>query len=111
METLTSSIPAKSYQTLVTVGEIVDMTDQPIQTSNGSAHKTTIITDTGDVVALWQDETAKPSPHMVGKKIGDEVGLILDIKTEPKLDGTVDRKVYAKPIKLERAQASISNAS
>jgi hypothetical protein len=111
METLTSSIPAKSYQTLVTVGEIVDMTDQPIQTSNGSAHKTTIITDTGDVVALWQDESAQPSPHMVGKKVGDEVGLILDIKTEPKLDGTVERKVYAKPIKLERAQASISNAS
>jgi hypothetical protein len=48
---------------------------------------------------------------MVGKNVGDEVGLILDIKTEPKLDGTVERKVYAKPIKLERAQASISNAS
>ena len=111
MDTLTSSIPAKSYQTIVTLGEIVDMTDQPIKTKEGLAHKTTIITDTGDVVALWQDETAQPSPHMVGKKIGDEVGLILDIKTEPKLDGTVDRKVYAKPIKLERAQASISNAS
>ena len=43
-------------------------------------------------------------------RVGGET-VILDIKTEPKLDGTVDRKVYAKPIKLERAQASISNAS
>lgn len=110
METLTSDLPTKSYQTLVTVGEIVDMTDEPIATKAGLAHKLTIITDTGDVVTLWNDVKSETSPHLQGKKVGDEVGLVVDIKTEPQIDGTVKRDLYAKPIKLERAQAATLNS-
>jgi hypothetical protein len=100
-----TSIPATTHESTITLGEIIDISGL-IQTSNGDAYVTKIVTDTGEIVSVWRNDKDPVSPALSGLKVGDEVGLCLDIKITPDLaTGKQTRKVYAKCIKLARAKA------
>lgn len=104
---MNTEIPSTTRQSIITVGEIIDMTDKPVQTKQGLAYLTKVVTDTGDILAFWRNESDKILPALAGKKIGDEVGVALDISCTPDLTdaGKMIRKVYGNPILLERARA------
>ena len=104
-------IPTSTRQSTITVGEIIDMTDKPVKTKQGMAFLTKVVTDTGDILPFWRDESSPELPALAGKKIGDEVGVALDISFTPDLanSGKMIRKVYGNPIVLERARAFLAN--
>ena len=100
-----TSIPTTTHESTITLGEIIDISGL-IQTSNGDAYVTKIVTDTGEIVSVWRNDKDPVSPALSGLKVGDEVGLCLDIKITTDLaTGKQIRKVYAKCIKLARAKA------
>lgn len=103
-----SDLLKTTHESIITVGEIIDISGL-IQTSNGDAYVTKIVTDTGDIVSVWRNDSDPITPALKGLSIGDEVGVSLDIKTSPDLaTEKMVRKVYAKCIKLARAQAFIA---
>ena len=110
---MNTEIPSTTRTSTITLGEIIDMTDKPVQTKQGMAFLTKVVTNTGDILPFWRDEKAPVAPALAGKTIGDEVGVCLDITNTPDLTdaGKMIRKVYGKPIVLERAQAFLSNES
>ena len=107
---MNTAIPTTSYESTITTGEIIDISGL-IQTSNGDAYVTKIVTDTGDIVSIWRNEGSEPVAALKGLEVGDEVGVSLDIKSTPDLAnaGKMNRKVYATPIKLARAQSFIAS--
>lgn len=110
---MNTEIPKQTRQSTITLGEIIDMTDKAVPTKQGMAFLTKVVTNTGDVIPFWRDENAPVAPALAGKTIGDEVGVCLDITNTPDLTdaGKMIRKVYGKPVVLERAQAFLSKES
>ena len=106
-------IPTSTRTSTITIGEIIDMTDKPVPTKQGMAYLTKVVTNTGDILPFWRDENAPILPALAGKKVGDEVGVALDISCTPDLAdaGKMIRKVYGNPIVLERAVAFLANES
>ena len=103
-----NELPKTTHESIITIGEIIDLSGL-IQTSNGDAYVTKIVTDTGDIVSVWRNDGDAIPPALKGLNVGDEVGVSLDIKITPDLaTGKSTRKVYAKCIKLARAKAFIS---
>jgi len=103
-----NELPKTTHESIITIGEIIDISGL-IQTSNGDAFVTKIVTDTGDIVSVWRNDGDTITPALKGLGIGDEVGVSLDIKITPDLaTGKSTRKLYAKCIKLARAKAFIA---
>jgi hypothetical protein len=104
-----SSLTQTTHTSTITLGEIIDMSDRVIQTSNGDAWITKVVCDTGDIVSIWRNDEDPELPALKNAKVGDEIGMSLDIKISPDLaTDKMVRKVYGKPIKLARAQAFIA---
>ena len=63
-----SSLTQTTHTSTITLGEIIDMSDRVIQTSNGDAWITKVVCDTGDIVSIWRNDEDPELPALKNAK-------------------------------------------